>query len=323
MSERDIFAAALEQADPVARSAYLDEVCGRDPALRARVEVLLRAHDRPDSLLDVPAFTPPDPDTAPTRAHRTPGTDPVDGPTRTHGEGTGDGPADDLSFLSPPRRADSLGRIGHYEVLEVLGRGGFGIVFRAFDDVLQRVVAVKVLAPQMAATSPARKRFLREARSAAPIQHDNVVRVHAVEEQPLPYLVMEFIAGETLQQQARPHRAAGRAGGGADRPAARRRAGRRPRRRPRPPRHQAGERPDRGRAAEGREAHRLRSGPRRRRRQPHAERGGRRHADVHGPGAGEGGHAGPPRRPVQPRQRAVRDAHRAPAVPRQRDAGAC
>src|SRR4029077_11179695 len=104
-------------------------------------------------------------------------------------------------FLAPPRRPDSLGRIGHYEVLEVLGRGGFGIVFRAFDDALQRVVAVKVLAPQMAATSPARKRFLREARASAQVRHENVVQVYAVEEKPLPYLVMEFIPGETLQQR--------------------------------------------------------------------------------------------------------------------------
>ena len=86
-------------------------------------------------------------------------------------------------------------------MLQVLGRGGFGIVLRAFDDVLHRVVAIKVLAPAMAVTSPARKRFLREARSSAQVRHENVVQVHAVEEQPLPYLVMEFIPGETLQQR--------------------------------------------------------------------------------------------------------------------------
>ena len=83
----------------------------------------------------------------------------------------------------------------------MLGRGGFGIVFRAFDDVLHRVVAVKVLAPQMAATSPARKRFLREARSTAQVRHENVVQVYEVGEQPLPYIAMEFIPGETLQQR--------------------------------------------------------------------------------------------------------------------------
>ena len=106
-----------------------------------------------------------------------------------------------LGFLAPATRPDSLGRIGHYEVLQVLGQGGFGIVFRAFDDVLHRVVAVKVLSPQMAATSPARKRFLREARSSAQVRHENVVQVYEVGEQPLPYIVMEFIPGETLQQR--------------------------------------------------------------------------------------------------------------------------
>jgi WD40 repeat protein len=106
-----------------------------------------------------------------------------------------------LEFLTPPGRADSLGRLGHYEVLEILGRGGFGIVLRSFDEALQRVVAIKVLAPQMAATSPARKRFLREARSAAQVRHENVVQIYAIEEEPLPYLVMEYVPGESLQQR--------------------------------------------------------------------------------------------------------------------------
>src|SRR5581483_9139265 len=52
-----------------------------------------------------------------------------------------------------------------------------------------------------AATSPARKRFLREARAAAQVRHENVVQIYAIEEQPLPYLVMEFIPGESLQQR--------------------------------------------------------------------------------------------------------------------------
>jgi serine/threonine protein kinase len=85
--------------------------------------------------------------------------------------------------------------------LEVFGRGGFGIVFRAFDETLQRVVAVKVLAPQLAASSPPRKWFVRETRSSANVRHENIVQVLAVEEQLLPYLVMEFIPGEILQQR--------------------------------------------------------------------------------------------------------------------------
>src|SRR3974377_300328 len=55
--------------------------------------------------------------------------------------------------------------------------------------------------PQLAAPSPERKRFAREARSSAQVRHENVVQVHEVGEQPLPYLVMEFTLGDTLQQR--------------------------------------------------------------------------------------------------------------------------
>ncbi|MFO0843722.1 MAG: protein kinase [Gemmataceae bacterium] len=63
------------------------------------------------------------------------------------------------------------------------------------------MVAVQCWPRTTAVTSPARKRFLREARSSAGVRHDNVVRVYAVGEQPLPFLVMEFVAGEALQQR--------------------------------------------------------------------------------------------------------------------------
>src|SRR5262245_43408746 len=106
MSERDIFTAAREMTDPVARSAYLAGACGGDAGLRTRVEALLRAHDQPDSLLDHPAVAPHDPDAV---------------TTRTVGYEDGDradeGP---LGFLGPATRPDSLGRLGHYEVLQVL-----------------------------------------------------------------------------------------------------------------------------------------------------------------------------------------------------------
>jgi serine/threonine protein kinase len=190
-----VFLAAADLADPAERAAYLDRECAGDATLRHRVEALLRAHDQPDSILDAPIVPAAGGETR-TQAR------PELADTRTHGDGTSDDDlADALSVLAPPGRADSLGRLGHYEVLEVLGRGGFGIVYRAFDDVLQRVVAVKVLAPSLGTTSPARKRFLREARSSAQVRHENVVHVYAVEEQPLPYLVMEFVPGETLQQR--------------------------------------------------------------------------------------------------------------------------
>ncbi len=195
-----VFPAAAEIADPADRAKFLDGACDGDAALRARVEALLRAHDQADSLLDHPAVAPPDPDHGATQALTG-----VPGPGVAAGQTAGgdNGASDDeaLTFLAPPTRPDSLGRLGHYEVLQVLGRGGFGIVFRAFDEVLHRVVAVKVLSPQMAATSPARKRFLREARSSAQVRHENVVQVYEVGEQPMPHIAMEFIPGETLQQR--------------------------------------------------------------------------------------------------------------------------
>jgi len=63
-----------------------------------------------------------------------------------------------FAFLAPSSQPDSLGRLGHYEVLSLLGRGGFGIVFRAFDERLQRVVAIKVLAPELATTQGTHRR---------------------------------------------------------------------------------------------------------------------------------------------------------------------
>src|SRR5262249_49331374 len=95
-----------------------------------------------------------------------------------------------------------LGRLGHYEILEVVGRGGMGIVFRAHDDHLRRIVAIKVMAPQLAASALARQRFTREARAAAAVSHDHVVTIHAVEEaQGLPYLVMQYVSGVSLQER--------------------------------------------------------------------------------------------------------------------------
>jgi serine/threonine protein kinase/formylglycine-generating enzyme required for sulfatase activity len=191
MTEREIFLAVLDLPDPAARAQYLDGACGGDPARRARIESLLLSHDAADSFLDNPAVNPPAPDPLATQE--------LGGAATPNGDAN---EADaDLMFLAPPRRADSLGRLGHYEMIQVLGRGGFGIVFRAFDETLQRVVAVKVMAPQIATLSPARKRFLREAQSSAQVRHENVVQVYEVGEQPLPYLAMEFIPGETLQQK--------------------------------------------------------------------------------------------------------------------------
>ena len=110
---------------------------------------------------------------------------------------------EDLSFLQPSQKANSIGRLDKYEILSVVGKGGFGIVLKAFDEDLHRVVAIKVLLPHLAANGAARERFRREAKAAAAIMHENVVAIHAVSpgEAKVPYLVMQFISGQTLGEK--------------------------------------------------------------------------------------------------------------------------
>ena len=107
-----------------------------------------------------------------------------------------------LDFLDPTDEPGQLGRLGPYHVLEVIGRGGMGVVFRAFDPKLERFVAIKVMAPQLAAQESARKRFLREARAAAQITHEHVITIHVVDEsRGLPYIVMQYVAGGSLEER--------------------------------------------------------------------------------------------------------------------------
>ena len=107
-----------------------------------------------------------------------------------------------LSQLSPTDDPNSLGRVGGYEVTGVIGSGGMGVVLKARDQSLDRVVAVKVMAPHLAASGSARQRFAREAKAAAAVLHPNVIAIHGVSnEQSLPYLVMPYVRGESLQKR--------------------------------------------------------------------------------------------------------------------------
>jgi Protein kinase domain/Protein of unknown function (DUF1583) len=107
-----------------------------------------------------------------------------------------------LSFLRPSDKAGVLGLLGPYEVIEECGRGGMGIVLKALDPALNRVVAIKVLSPRLAVSATARRRFVRESRAAAAVCHEHIVTVHGVfEEQGLPYFVMQYVAGESLQDR--------------------------------------------------------------------------------------------------------------------------
>lgn len=147
-----VFLLALQKEQPEEREAYLDQVCGDDDDRRHRVIALLRAFDDAGSFLETPAGGPRPPQEI------------------------------SLSFLQPINKDGCLGTIEPYEVLEVIGRGGMGIVLRAVDLKLNRIVAVKVLLPALAANPNARRRFLREAQAAAAVSHPHVVTIHAVEE---------------------------------------------------------------------------------------------------------------------------------------------
>lgn len=95
-------------------------------------------------------------------------------------------------------------RIAHYTIVEELGRGGMGTVYKAKDETLDRFVALKVLGEHLMADPEAVQRFLREAKSAAALSHPHIVQIHAVgEENGRHYFVMEHVPGRTLDQVVR------------------------------------------------------------------------------------------------------------------------
>jgi len=148
-----------------ARTAFLDEACRGDAALRARAEALLRIHDafpERDSVLDrrSPAATPP---------------------------------ASDLPT-----------RVGPYALEEELGRGGMGRVFLARDAALDRRVAIKVLPEEMVVDPERVDRLRREASLLARIAHPHIATIHRFDlDEGRPYLVMEYVPGMTLDARLR------------------------------------------------------------------------------------------------------------------------
>jgi serine/threonine-protein kinase len=93
-------------------------------------------------------------------------------------------------------------RIGRYELRDKLGQGGMGVVYRAFDTLLQRIVAVKVISTTIDGNPDLRERFFREARAAGQLSHPNIITIHDLgEENGVPYLAMEYLDGEDLQRR--------------------------------------------------------------------------------------------------------------------------
>jgi tRNA A-37 threonylcarbamoyl transferase component Bud32 len=193
MMQQDIFTAALQIPDADERAAYLAQAYGGDAELLRRVEILLRAYEGAGDFLARPALE---------QLAGEPSTRPASLEDVSQREGTaGDA---GLDFLQPSCTAGSLGRLDHHEILEVIGRGGMGVVLRARDTKLLRIVALKVLAAPLAVSGTARQRFAREARAAAAVRDEHVIDIHAVcDEAPVPYLVMEYIDGPNLETRLR------------------------------------------------------------------------------------------------------------------------
>lgn len=191
MHDPTLFEIALNLPTPAARAAYLDRVCAGNPEHRKELEALLAAHDAAGQFLERPAV------------EQIGGTTPA-GQLRFSQPGAKTVVSDvsGLEFLEPATRTDSVGRLGHYHVLEVVGQGGMGTVFKAFDEQLHRIVAIKVISGELAAHAPARRRFIREARTAAAVAHEHVVTIHAVnEEHRPPFIVMQYVEGCSLQEK--------------------------------------------------------------------------------------------------------------------------
>ncbi len=186
MEEKKVFLSALEIDSPQQRAEFLNQACNENPAFRRRIDALLHSYAQGEANLHNPDLPTISNDATPRDQ-----------------EACDDGDGEiSLDFLPPSDRPDSLGRLGLYEILEVIGRGGMGIVFRSLDTKLNRIVAIKTLAEKYSVSATARKRFLREAQAAATVSHPNVVTIHAIEEEhETPYLVMKCIEGKTLRDK--------------------------------------------------------------------------------------------------------------------------
>jgi tetratricopeptide (TPR) repeat protein/class 3 adenylate cyclase len=164
---RDVLNAALELPSGE-RPAFVARACVGNPELRREVQSLLAAHARPGVL---------------------------------------DRPAAELAaplIRSGPESAPVRGRtIGNYHILDKLGSGGMGVVYKARDLRLERIVALKFLPPHLSTDDHAKERFLVEAQAAAALDHPNICTIHEIgeTEEGHLFLAMPFYGGETLKRQ--------------------------------------------------------------------------------------------------------------------------
>ncbi len=163
---KEVFYSALKRPESD-RDAYLSEACSGDAAFRSEVELLLNSYE--SDYLEQPVWPHKD-----TRENLAP------------------------SFLS------AGAEFSHYKIIDLIGRGGMGEVYLANDTTLDRRVAIKIVHEGSGLGEIAAKRLLREARSAARLDHPNICAVYEVgETNGRPYIAMQYIEGQTLESHIR------------------------------------------------------------------------------------------------------------------------